>query len=151
MMMNWIKNIVFISLLAVFFITSCNWDSGSNDNKAFAKELRGTWVSNDPTIYSGTLIISSDRITIIGYGEDQLPPKGGNDNNRPFKGFTKRTALKGYSEEGKIFINDGGMVQEGIPYIYWDDAFPPDYRKVKFLRFTFGDRVETLEYSMNVW
>jgi hypothetical protein len=148
--MNWKKNIVAF-LLASLLITSCGWDVGSNDNQTFAQELRGTWVSNDPAIYSGTLIIGSERITIIGYGEDQLPPRGGNDNNRPFKGFTKGTALKGYSEEGKIFINDGGMVQEGIPYIYWEDEFPPDYQKVKFLRFTFGDRVETLEYSMNVW
>jgi len=135
-----------VSLLTIFLITSCYSDIAAG--RRFNAELQGTWVSNDPAIYSGTLIINYERITIIGYSESQTPPRG-DDNNRPFKGFTKGTALKGYSEEGKIFIEDGGMVQEGIPYIYWDDNFPPDYRKVKFLRFTFGGRVETLENSAN--
>jgi len=137
-----------ISLLAVFFIVSC-WDVEAS--KHFDSRLEGTWVSNDTAIYSGALKISYDRIIIIGYGEGQTPPpfEGGDDNNRPFKNFTKGTALKGYSEEGKFFINDGGLVQEGIPYVYWDDNLPPDYRKVKFLRFTFGSRVETLEWQRN--
>jgi len=135
---------VCVSLFAAFFIIACD---ETDTSQRFASDLHGTWVSNDTAIYSGTLIISNDRITISGYDEGQTPPplEGGNDNKRPFKDFTKGTALKGYSEEGKIFIEDGGMVQEGIPYIYWDDSPPPDYKKVKFLRFTFGGRVETLK------
>jgi len=139
---------VYAGLLAAFFITACYYDTDAGLH--FDSDLEGTWVSNVyySAIYSGTLIINHDRITIIGYDERQTPLKteGGDDNNRPFKGFTKETHLKGYSEEGKIFIEDGGMVQEGIPYIYWES---PDNKKVKFLRFTFGNRVETLENSLN--
>jgi len=133
-----------VVLLTTFLIATCGYvESGRFDSR-----LEGTWISNDPTIYSGNLKISYDRITITGYSEGQTPPKG-DDNNRPFKGFTKGTALKWYSEEGKLFIEDGGLVQEGIPYVYWDDNPPPDYRKVKFLRFTFGSREETLEWQPN--
>ena len=110
----------------------------------FDSSLQGTWGSNDPAVYSGTLVIGYDRITIKGYNEGQTP-SGGNDNNRPFKGFTKGIALKGYSEEGEIYIEDGGLLQEGIPYTYWDDSPPPSYMKIKFLRFTFGSRAETLQ------
>ena len=137
---------VYVSLLAAFFITACG---DVEARKHFDSRLDGTWVSNDKTaIYSGILKISYDRIIINGYGEGQTPPplEGGDDNKRPFKNFTKGIALKGYSEEGKFFINDGGLVQEGIPYVYWDDEFPSYYKKIKLLRFTFGGRVETLEW-----
>jgi hypothetical protein len=105
--------------------------------------LRGTWVSSDPSVYSGTLEIEFDRITITGFSESQTPFLG-NDNNLPFKGFTKKYSLKGYSEEGKIYIEDKGRLQEGIPYFYWYIEPPPDYKKVKFLRFTFGLRDEEM-------
>jgi len=131
-------------LLAVFFIAACDVISGTSDIKKFDNALQGTWVSNDPSKYSGSLEIGYDRITITGYSEGQTP-SGENDNRRPFKDFTKGIALKGYSEEGKIFIEDGGFLQEGIPYFYWAESPPADYKKIKFLRFTFGDRVETLQ------
>ena len=131
------------TLLAALFIAACDWNFEPINTNSFDSSLQGTWVSNDPGIYSGTLVIDKDRITITGYSESQTP-LGGNDNNRPFKGFTKGIALKGYSEEGKIYIEDGGFLQEGLPYTYWDDTPPPDYRKIKFLRFTFGGRAETL-------
>jgi len=137
-----------IGFLAAF--SACGVASGSSRIKNFDYELQGTWVSNEASaIYQGTLIIGNDRITINGYGEEQTlhPLEGGDDNKRPFKNFTKGTPLKGYSEEKNIFIEDGGMVQESIPYIYWDDSPPPDYKKVKFLRFTFGGRIETLQYQ----
>jgi hypothetical protein len=64
-------------------------------------------------------------------------------DRRPSKGFTRGIALKGYSEEGKIYvIEDSGLIQEGIPYHYWESP-SPDY--IKFLRFTFGSRFETLQ------
>ena len=146
-------------LLAAFFIVACVWEPSDTNSNSFAYDLQGTWVSNDPSIYSGTLVIDNNRITITGYSESQTP-SGGNDDSRPFKNFTKGAALKGYSEEapsgevppeegtykvGHIFIQDAGILQSGIPYTYWDDSPPPDYRKIKFLRFTFGDRVETLQ------
>ena len=130
--------------IVVLFMSACVWDGTPGDTLSFDYNLRGTWVSNDPGIYSGALVIEYDRITITDYSESQTP-SGGNDSSRPFKGFTKGIPLKGYSEEGKLFITDGGLLQEGIPYTYWDDSPPPEYGKIKFLRFTFGDRVETLE------
>ena len=132
------------AFLAVFFITACDLEMETGNYKSFDYGLQGTWLSNDTSVYSGALIIDNNRITITGYSEDQTP-FGKNVNTRPFKGFTKGVPLKGYSEEGKFFIEDGGILQEGIPFTYWDDYPPPDYRKIKFLRFTFGDRVETLQ------
>jgi hypothetical protein len=134
---------VCVSLLAAFFITAC-WDIVPSDRNSFNRDLWGTWVSNDPSVYSGELVIDIDRITITGYTEGQTPLTG-DDNRRPFRGFTKGMPLKGYSEEGKIFIEDGGLLQEGIPYTYWEDSPPPNYRKVRYLRFTFGGRSETLQ------
>jgi hypothetical protein len=134
-------------LLIVLLLASCSWEtSDTSDTKTTAYNLQGTWKSNDyaNAVYKGTLTITATRITINGYSEDQTPPSG-NDNNRPFKTFTKDTALKAYSEEGQIFIEDGGILQTGIPYTYWDDSPPPDYKRKQFLRFTFGDRQETLQ------
>ena len=135
---------VCVGLLTVFFISACDWETSGLGINKFDYDLQGTWVSNDPGRYSGSLIISYDRITITGYNESQTP-LWGDDDARPFRNFTRGTALKGYSEEGKIFIVDRGLLQEGIPYTYWDDIPPPDYRKVKFISFTFGGRVETLQ------
>ena len=132
-----------VSLMAAFLITACFVDIDVNDGKKFDYNLRGTWISNDNTVYSGTLKIDYDSITITGYSEDQTPSLG-NDNRRPFKSFTKGVALKGYSDGGKIFINDGGSLKEGISYIYWET--PPSFsNKKKFIKFNFGDRDETLE------
>jgi len=133
-------------LLFSLLLFSCNLDTtGTGGHKIFDYNLQGTWISNDydNAVYKGKLIITNDRITINGYSEDQTPLSG-DDNNRPFKTFTRGTALKAYSEEGNIFIEDGGTLQTGIPYIYWDDDPPPDYKRKQFLRFTFGGRQETL-------
>jgi len=137
------KIIAFITaLLAVLFTAACDGElSGTSDIKKFDNDLQGTWVSNDPSIYKGTLIIDYDRITIKGYTENQTP-SGNDDNNRPFKGFTKNIALKGYSEQGKIFIEDRGSWQEGLPYFDWKVNTSPDS---KFLRFVFGNRDEILQ------
>ena len=144
-------------LSAAFFAGSCTWTGEpGGDYKFFDYKLQGTWSPNDPDgIYTGTLKIDIDRITITGYGERQTP-SGEDDNKRPFKGFTKGTALKGYSEvlvsdgvrepeEGYFFIQDAGVLQSGIPYVYWEDTSPSDYRRVQFLRFNFGGREETLQ------
>ena len=135
-----------IGLLAAFFIVACDWEVSGIKN--FDYDLRGTWESNDPSVYSGKLVIDYDRITIIGYDGSQTQNQPGldkDDNKRPFKEFVKGIALKGYSEGGKIFIEDGGLLQEGIPYTYWDDNPPPSYKKIKFLRFNFGGRAETMQ------
>ena len=139
------KFALLIALCSLLFI-ACDLDGmESGSHKTFDYKLQGIWDTNDPdTTYSGRLIISSDRITITGYGESQTPIRWGNDAERPFRDFIKGVALKGYSEEGCFYIEDGGIVQAGIPYTYWDDSPPPDYWKVQFLRFNFGGRLETL-------
>jgi len=137
-----------VALLTALLIPACDGTGGAGGTggniKKFDNTLQGTWVSNDAGVYSGSLKIDYDRLTINGYNEGQTP-SGVNDNRRPFKTFTKGVALKGYSEDGKIFIEDGGSLQEGIPYTYWEQSSPPDNKKLNFLRFTFGDRVETLQ------
>ena len=63
--------------------------------------------------------------------------------------------LKGYSEEeedttqanrieGLIFIYDGGLLQDPIPYTFWEDPYQYGQTQNQFLRFNFGDRQETL-------
>jgi len=135
---------IFAVLALAFSITACDWE-GSNIER-FGHHLEGIWVSNEANnyIYSGTLKITFDRITITGFGGYQTPIFG-NDANRPFRNFTKGTALRGHSEDGQrtdmnirghIFIWDIGMLQEGIPYTYWwaGAAFEQD----RFLTFNFG-------------
>jgi hypothetical protein len=129
------------ALFAVLLIVSCDWEIPPSDDKIFDHDLRGTWVSNDPSVYFGQLIIEKDRITITGFTEGQTQ-LGGDDNRRPFRGFTRGAALTGYSEEGKIFIEDRGLLQEGIPFHYYTAGTFPQER---FLSFTFGGRIETLQ------
>jgi len=142
---------IIVLLLAAFFIASCGGGGGggSSNVKTFYYKLQGTWVTNDAenATYSGTLVIGQDRITITGYGENQTPKEGGDDNRRPFKQFPKGRALKGYSEDGKFFIDNGG-VTESIPYTFWEVNEPSlQYDLVRYLKFNFGGRDENLDYK----
>jgi hypothetical protein len=137
--------VLLLALCSMLLACGSGQPEETGNYSRFDYNMRGTWTSNDPSRYSGSLTFTYDRITITGYGENQTPVQGGNDEQRPFRNITKNIALKGYSEEGHIFIEDGGLVQEGIPYIYWSDMPPPDFKRVDFLRFTFGDRHETLQ------
>jgi hypothetical protein len=134
----------FIILLSAFLLIACGEliESQSGSYKSFNYDLRGTWVSNETGLYSGSLKIDFDTITIDGYGEDWTSQVG-DDNKRPFKDFPKRVALKGYSEEGKIFIDYGGTVQNGIPYYFTETGTYPN--KIKLLEFSFGGRQEILQ------
>ena len=126
----------FFALLCLFFIIGCN--SEPSDAPRFDFDLRGTWSSNDFSVYDGGLVIEYNRITILGYEEAQTPPLG-DDERRPFREFTKGTSLSGYSEDGIIHIREAGVWYE-IPYAYYSENNGRD----KFLRFTFGNRIETL-------
>jgi hypothetical protein len=131
-----------IFLIIVFIAMSCE-KSDLFDYKNFDYDLRGTWVSNDPSVYSGSLIIDYDKITISGYSEIQTPPEG-NDARRPFRDFIKKVPLSGYSEDGRFYIMNMGEWHVGIPYTYWTE----DYGRYKFLRFDFGGRMEILRFEM---
>jgi hypothetical protein len=138
------KNFLLVAVctvLSALFTSSCNLPSGGGNYKSFDSKLRGTWVSNEPGLYSGTLKFDTGTLTIDGYGEDWLSLVG-DDSKLPFKDFPKRVALKGYSEEGKIFIEYGGAAQ-GIPYIYTEEGSYPS--KYKLLEFDFGGRKEILQ------
>ena len=135
-----------IFFLSAIFTSTCGRFPSGGDFKFFHKDLRGTWVSNESGLYSGILIIDTDTITIDGYGEDWTSLVG-DDNKRPFKDFPKRVPLKGYSEEGKIFINYGSTDPEGIPYIYIEAGNYPE--KYKLLEFSFGGRKEILQCKVD--
>jgi hypothetical protein len=138
---------VYTVLLSALFINACEGQGGGTQPKSFNYDLRGTWVSNEQNgLYSGTLKIGADTITIDGYGENWLSLVG-DENKRPFKDFPKRVPLKGYSEEGKIFIEYGGTVKDGIPYIYSETGTYQN--KYKLLEFTFGGRPERLQLEEN--
>jgi len=162
------KLIVFAGLLTAFLITACGYET-IDYPPTVSTALRGTWKSNDPSVYNGTLTISisstTQRITINGYTADQTPSilYGGDDNKRPFKDYTRGAALKfrWESEESKIdgnlegilYITDQGKEQEGIPFVYYEGKkwTTEDYEKGvnKYLSFTFGGRKEILENSQN--
>ena len=148
-----VKNRLLFTFLFSLLIVNCDWDTGggTGNYQRFDWDIQGTWTTNDPdSRYSGTLVIGYNRITITGYGETQTPALGGNDQERPFRNITKNTPLEGYTEEQEetgekiLLIKDAGTWQEGIPYLYWYDYPPPDFDRVEFLRFTFGNRQETL-------
>ena len=137
--------ILFLALCSL--LVSCDWEGWESGSgyKSFDYNLQGSWVTNDPdSIYSGALEITFDRITITGYGESQTVVPWGNDAERPFRTFIKGVALKAYSEEGHIYIENAGIVQAGIPYVYWLNDAPYSYERIEFLTFDFGGRQETL-------
>ena len=141
-------------LAFAFSITACVWENSNHER--FASHLQGTWVSHEQhDIYSGTLVITFNSITITGFYPSQTPPAGcpylGNDFYRPFRDFTKNTALRGYSEEGQrvgmsivghIFIWDIGTLQAPLFYTYWWNGVPFAGRE-HFLSFTFNNKTHT--------
>ena len=129
------KSFCFFIIVLTLLFAACG--DFSSDYDTFEYNLSGTWVSNEPRYGDqGALVITIDRITIYGsyYWFDS-----------PFYGFTKGISLRGYSEEGHIFIEDGGLLQQGIPYTYWDEYPPPDYKRIQFIRFNFGVPPLTLQ------
>jgi hypothetical protein len=84
-------------------------------------------------------------MTISGYGADWTSVLG-DDTKRPFKDYPKDVSLKGYSEEGKIFIEFGGALNS-IPYTWTEAGSYPN--KYKYLDFEFGGRKERLKCPMD--
>jgi hypothetical protein len=132
---------VCLFLLSPLFMAACD-GTYTSDAKTFDRKLRGTWVSNETGLYSGSLKIEYNSITIDGYGEDWTSLVG-DDSRRPFRDFPKRVPLPGYSEGEEIFITYKDTPQDGIQFVYSEvGSYPQRY---KLLEFTFGDRRETLQ------
>ena len=135
------------SLLIILFalsLTSCDWDSVTSGNR-FEYNLQGTWVTHDEgERYTGRLVITYDRITITGFSQNQTPNWMGNDNERPFAQFIRGVALRGYSDEGRIYIEHMGTIQSGIPYLYWDSGYSWASDRVELLEFDFDGRQQIL-------
>jgi len=123
-------------VFAVFVIFSgCDIDdTPREDAKSFDYKLRGEWESEAGSRYTGKIIIDYSTIEIVGFEETQTPA-GENDDQRPFKNITKNEMLTGYSEEGKIYIEDFGTIKDGITYDY---SIAPSGKE--WLRFTFAGR-----------
>jgi hypothetical protein len=118
------KKLFIVCIVAVLSLYSCDGDEGDNSG-FFDSRLRGTWsyVDEGDTDWSwddrsGSLVITMDSITITG-------------DIKPLSGFTKDTALKGYSEKtssnsertlGSLFIQDKGTWQDGVPFNLWQTA-----------------------------
>ena len=139
---------VFLLTLCSLFIFSCDWEYGPSNSpyyKSFDYGLQGTWETNDTNeYYSGKLVISSNTITISGYIPNPVYERTNGTGHRPFRDFTMNAPLEGYTEEGKIFIKDVGIIQKGLSYTYWEVYSQADYKQIYFLSFNFGGRVETL-------
>jgi hypothetical protein len=126
-------------LLTALALCACDELPPAAEYKSFAGDLRGTWMSNETGVYSGSLVITSDIITIGGYGEDWTSLLG-DDSKRPFRDYPRGAALKGRSEDGKIFIEYPASAQNAIPYIYTEAA-----DKTELLEFDFGGRKEIVQ------
>ena len=144
--LKYMKFLAFCAILpAAFLITACEWNNDNSNHRWFAWYLQGTWVPNEPQpIYSGTLVITFDRITITGFGPNPDLP---NNPYRPFRDFPKGAAMSGFSEgarvngytRGHIFIEDGGLRQVPYLYRYADDG------RVHLLNLYFGGTVTIFE------
>jgi hypothetical protein len=130
--------ILTFAAIAAFTLFGCGYQ-GDGSFGGFAYGLRGTWATNQPDDYgySGTIVIGSNTITITGYEVNYWTPP--NDPQRPFTGITRGVTRKGYSQDGKIYIDDFGLKE--FPYEY-DPGVYPGYTEL--LRFTFAGRSETL-------
>ena len=133
----------FFIFLALCLCACDTHGSQTGSYKSFEYKLRGTWVSQDKSVYSGTVQIDSVTITITGYEESQRKDTDPWDH-LPFRGFPKSAPLKGYSEDGKLFIGDNA--QNSVPYNLETGA---DKQKDKFLRFNFGGRDEVVKWDEN--
>jgi hypothetical protein len=141
---KWLPGVLAAALLAA---AGCDGSGGNGGiyaggttTKFTDTKLRGTWESTATSLYSGSLLIGMDTITITGDLESQTPPEwnGGDDAKRPFSNIAKNAPYPCYTEEGTLFIETVGAVR-GFPFVYSTSGTE------RYLRFTFGGREEALK------
>ncbi|MDR1341942.1 MAG: hypothetical protein LBK18_01655 [Prevotellaceae bacterium] len=135
-----VNNAALFVLLFAFALIPAGCGEGELDGNYFATRLRGTWetLNPEPYDYAGMLVIDYTTITITGYEKNLYIP---DDPRRPFKDITKGVSRKGYTEDGKMYINDFGW-KEGISYTYERGTSSNNYTDL--LQFNFEGRSETL-------
>jgi hypothetical protein len=127
-----------IVLLSALFLTACDWSAPDGN---FEYRLQGRWeTSSTNKTYIGSLIITSNKITIDGYDQYDYYY---NDPRRPFKDFPRKFRLDGYSEKtndnrGIIYIENGDSFDE-IPYRYDSNYNSSSHERVETLLLTFTD------------
>jgi hypothetical protein len=108
--MKIMRNIaIIVCVLCAVSLTGCD---GVVQGDFFNSDLRGIWECTNHGGYCGhRLVIDLDTITISGSIDH-------------FSGFTKTLPLEGYSKDGFLYINDRGVLQNGIAYRYWTTGAP---------------------------
>lgn len=135
----------FLIFLFPFFLSVCDitvssgGSGGYKNYKYFDFTLQEIWTSEYGSLYQGAIEITNNTIKITGYFESQTPVFG-NDNQRPFKGIPRGIFLSGYSENGRIFVEN--YFPDGLPYRISNVGVYYPYTKE--LRFNFGGRDEAL-------
>ena len=134
--------LIFVVLLSVFSLSTCEFDgSGSTgSSQYFEWDLREVWVSQIGSIYQGEIEITYNTIRITGYPETQAQFPN-NINQLPFRNIPKGVIHKGYSENGRIYIEN--YASDGISYKL--DEVGAYYPYTRILSFEFGGRTEILQ------
>ena len=128
------KILISVFLATILVLTSCiiiNGDGFSVNN--FDTYLQGTWELQElfPLYRDINVEINRNSISISGFN---ITP--------PLAGFTPDSLLNGYSEEesnisgvrrGKIHIQDRGVWQNPIEYIYWITASPQNEKRLTII------------------
>jgi hypothetical protein len=138
---KWLCSVLAAALLVA---AGCDGSGGTYTNKFVDSRLRGTWESTDTSLYSGSLVIGVDTVTVTGCGEAQTPPEwnGGDDAKRPFRNFAKNAPYPCYTADGTLFIETAGDMP-GFPFVYSTSGTE------RYLRFMFGGRDEALKRTGN--
>ena len=130
---------VCIVLLSALILTACGWAPEDNAGN-FEYRLQGRWETTDynDEIYI-ILTITSNTITIEDNSQWWVNK---DDPTHPFKDFDKGTLLKGYSKKidnynGIIYIEEFGVLRDGIPYKYELVRDSSSYDSRERLSFTF--------------
>ena len=105
--------LAFLLVPFAFLFSSC--DMNGEPIPRFAFYLQGTWAFTNYTSFNqtpGTLVIDFDIITINNYEYDRGTENRPIPDNAPFRGITRGSPFRGYSENNMFVI----IVTPGISY-----------------------------------
>jgi len=111
------KIILYIVLLLAILMTACDLDG----IYSFEWRLHGTWDAISPSWPFGTLLITFDSINISGCIAFWA-----------FNNIRRDSNLRGYSKDGRIFIQTFGEWQS-FPYRYERTLSGAEYMRIYFI------------------